>query len=162
MQRTIIASLLILFLAACEPVDRRPGMWLSGEVITEEINDWTFSNSFMEVNLETHPWYGVPFSVTVVAATTGQKLFVPSIYSKPAEFPGGKYWNGIIEKNPAVRIRIGAKLYPRSAHLITDANEFEEAFAALAAKYDFWRAVKDGPIEERPPFVLIRLDPPKQ
>ncbi|MBL4682096.1 MAG: hypothetical protein JKY88_15405 [Pseudomonadales bacterium] len=85
---------------------------------------------------------------------------MPSIYSEPAKFPGGKYWNGIIEKNPAVQIKIGNKLYPRSAHLITDEVEFEEAFTALADKYDFWRSIKEG-TAKRPPFVLIRLDPPQ-
>jgi len=160
MLRAAITILLAMTLAACEPADRTPGMWLSGEVETAEISDWSFSNDHMEVFLETHPWYGIPFSVTVVTATTGDKLFVPSIYSEPAKFPGGKYWNGIIEKNPAVQIKIGNKLYPRSAHLITDEVEFEEAFTALADKYDFWRSIKEG-TAKRPPFVLIRLDPPQ-
>jgi len=160
MYQTTIAILLMLVLSACEPADRTPGMWLSGDVETNEIHDWTFSNDHMEVFLETHPWYGIPFSVTVVTATTGDKLFVPSIYSEPAEFPGGKYWNGIIEKNPQVVIKIGNKLYPRSAHLITAEAEFEEAFEAFAAKYDYWRSIKDGTVE-RPPFVLIRLDAPQ-
>ncbi|MFT4730526.1 MAG: hypothetical protein ACI9UN_005053 [Granulosicoccus sp.] len=160
MYKTIIAVLSVLVLSACEPADRTPGMWLSGDLVTMDIRDWTFSNEQMEVSLETHPWYGIPFSVTVVTATTatGDKLFVPSIYSEPAEFPGGKYWNGIIDKNPEVLIKIGNKLYPRSAHLIEDEAEFEEAFQALADKYDYWRSVKQGGVE-RPPFVLIRLDP---
>lgn len=160
MQQATIAILLMLVLAACEPADRTPGMWLSGDVETIEISDWSFSNDHMEVFLETHPWYGIPFSVTVVTATTGDKLFVPSIYSEPAEFPGSKYWNSVIEKNPAVLIKIGNKLYPRSAHLISDEAEFEEAFEALAGKYDYWRSIKDG-TEKRPPFVLIRLDAPQ-
>ena len=42
------------------------------------------------------------------------------------------------------------------ATLIED--EFEEAFSALANKYDYWKAVKEGDVE-RPPFVLLRLDP---
>ena len=159
MRQIIIAIFLMLVLSACEPSDRTPGMWLSGDVVASEVDDWTFSNDHMEVFLETHPWYGIPFSVTVVTATTGAKLFVPSIYSKPGEFPGDKYWNGIIAKNPEVVIKIGSKLYPRSAHLITNDAEFEEAFEALAGKYDYWRAIKDGK-SDRPPFVLIRLDAP--
>ena len=160
MYKIIAAALLLLMLSACEPADRTPGMWLSGELVETEISDWSFSNEHMEVFLETHPWYGIPFSVTVVTATTGDKLFVPSIYSEPAEFPEGKYWNGIIESNPEVLIRIGDKLYPRSAQLIVDEAEFEEAFQAFADKYDYWRSVKEGAVE-RPSFVLIRLDPSK-
>ena len=160
MYKTIAVILLVLTLSACEPADRTPGMWLSGELETMEVRDWTFSNEHMEVLLETHPWYGIPFSVTVVTATTatGDKLFIPSIYSEPAEFPEGKYWNGIIEKNPEVLIKIAGKLYSRSAHLVVDDVEFEEAFQAFADKYDYWRSIKEGSIE-RPPFVLIRLDP---
>lgn len=159
MVQITIAIFLMLVLSACEPADRTPGMWLSGELETAEVRDWTFSNEHMEIFLETHPWYGIPFSVTVVTATSAGKLFVPSIYSKPGEFPGDKYWNGIIEDNPEVVIKIGNKLYPRSAHLITDEAEFEQALAALAGKYDFWRSIKEGKTES-PPFVLIRLDEP--
>ncbi|MBV1906035.1 MAG: hypothetical protein KUG75_08150 [Pseudomonadales bacterium] len=157
MYKVIIPILIMLVLSACEPADRTPGMWLSGDIETTEVNDWSFSNDHQEIFLETHPWYGIPFSVTVVTATTGEKLFVPSIYSEAAEFPGSKYWNGIIEKNPQVVAKIGNKLYPLSAQLITDDAEFEEAFEALAGKYDYWRSIKDG-TAERPPFVLIRLD----
>ena len=160
MYRLVTILLIFLALTACEPMDKTPGMWLSGEVINTEIKDWSFSNEYQEVFLETHPWYGIPFSVTVVTATTGNKLFVPSIYSAPAEFPGTKYWNGIIQSNPAVFIKIGDKRYPRSAHLITDPDEFQEAFAALAKKYNYWRSIFEGRAE-RPPFVLIRLDAPQ-
>ena len=158
MKKTLSVVLFACLLSACEPVDRTPGMWLSGELVTAEITDWTFSNEQREVFLQTHPWYGIPFSITVVAATTGDKLFMPSIYSEPAAFPEGKYWNGIVARNPEVLIRIGGKLYPRSVHLIVDEDEFEEAFSALANKYDYWKAVKEGEVE-RPPFVLLRLDP---
>lgn len=160
MYKTTTAILFILLLSACEPSDRTPGAWLSGDVVTDTIADWSFSNQHQEVFLQTHPWYGIPFSVTVVAATTGDKLFVPSIYSEPAEFPGSKYWNGVIQKNPEVTIKIGDKLYPRSAHLITGDAEFELAFQALADKYEFWRSIKNG-TAKRPPFVLIRLDAPQ-
>lgn len=160
MYQVTIAILLMMFLTACEPSDRTPGLWLSGDVVTDEISDWSFSNQQQEVFLETHPWYGIPFSVTVVVATTGDKLFVPSIYSEPDEFPGTKFWNGVIDENPEVMIKIGDKLYPRSAHLITSDAEFELAFEALADKYDFWRGIKNG-TAKRPPFVLIRLDAPQ-
>jgi hypothetical protein len=98
MNKTLSVVLFACLLSACEPVDRTPGMWLSGELVTAEITDWTFSNEQREVFLQTHPWYGIPFSITVVAATTGEKLFMPSIYSEPAAFPEGKYWNRIVAK----------------------------------------------------------------
>ncbi|MFT4676540.1 MAG: hypothetical protein ACI831_000531 [Candidatus Azotimanducaceae bacterium] len=152
---TIIS--LCLILAACEPQDRRPGNWLSGELIETKVEDWRFSDDFPEVFIQTHPWYGVPHSVTVVLATANGKLFSPSIYyAEPKRFPDGKYWNRIVAKNPNIEVKIGDKLYPRSIHLVTDENEFEQGLEALANKYPFWRTVKDTP-EETPTFVIMEL-----
>ncbi|MCH7742178.1 MAG: hypothetical protein IIB71_05895 [Proteobacteria bacterium] len=151
--------LAILILAACEPQDRTPGTWLSGELVTTGVDDWSFTNEYSEVFVETHPWYGIPFSVTVVMATADGKIYVPSIYTEPADFPGSKYWNGVIARNPEVLLKIGDKRYPRRARLVTDPTEFEMAFEALARKYEFWRKAKDEE-DKRPPFVLICMDVP--
>ena len=157
MYRLIATSLAVLILVACEPRDRTPGTWLSGELVTTQITDWSFTNDYQEVFIETKPWYGIPFSVTVVMTTVNGKIYSPSIYSEPAEFPGNKYWNKVIAANPKVRVQIGDHLYPRQARLVTDATEFETAFEALAVKYPFWRAAKDNH-EKRPAFVLICMD----
>jgi hypothetical protein len=151
---------LTLFAAAagCEPKDRRPGTWLSGAEATAPVADWSFSNDYQEVLIETRPWYGIPHSVTTVLATSNGKVFVPSIYSEPVEFPEGKYWNRIVARNPLVRIKIGGTLYTMEARPAADPAEFEEGFAALAAKYDFWRKVYDDPDSDMP-FVIIRMHP---
>jgi hypothetical protein len=158
--KRIIIMVAVFLLAGCEPQDRTPGMWLSGELVEETITDWSFSEEFTEIFIQTNPWYGIPFSVTVVVASTGDQVYVPSIYAEPAEFPGSKYWNGVIADNPDVVIKMGNKLYPRRARLVTDEAEFEKAFEALAVKYPFWREGKSNP-DKRPPFVLISLDNPK-
>ena len=42
-----LAVLLVTFVAGCmEPKDRRPGTRLSGDVVSEAITDWSFSNEF--------------------------------------------------------------------------------------------------------------------
>jgi len=148
-----------LLLTACEPKDRTPGSWLSGQLVEAQITDWSFSEEFQEIFIQTQPWYGIPFSVTVVVASSNGKIYSPSIYDAPLEFPGSKYWNSVIEANPEVIVKIGEQLYPRRARLVTDEIEFEAAFEALANKYGFWRTAKDQP-EQRPPFVLICLDDP--
>lgn len=157
--KQIVILLAILILTACEPRDRTPGSWLSGELVHTEVDDWTFTSEHSEVFVETHPWYGIPFSVTVVMATVDGKIYVPSIYAEAADFPGSKYWNGVIARNPEVLMKIGDKRYPRRARLVTDPDEFEMALTALADKYAFWRKVKDGE-GKRPPFVLICMDDP--
>jgi len=144
--------------AGCEPKDRRPGTWLAGEPAEAPVTDWSFIDDYPEVYVETHPWYGIPHSVTTVIARSGNRIFVPSIYEVPAEFPGSKYWNRIIAGNPAVRIKIGDRLYEMEARPARDPDEFQTGLAALARKYDFWRQVRDG---ENPdlPFVIIRMHP---
>jgi hypothetical protein len=147
-----------ILLAACEPQDRRPGTWVGGELIETEITDWSFTNEHPEIYIQTHPWYGVPHSVTVVIATTGDRLFMPSIYfAEPKVFPDGKYWNKIVAANPDVEIKIGEQLFPRRIRLITDPAEFAVALEALASKYDSWRDIKDNP-DEAPTYVLFSLD----
>jgi len=143
--------------AGCEPKDRRPGMWLSGTEATTPIDDWSFVNDAPEVQIETHPWYGIPFSVTTVIAAAGNRVFVPSIYDEPVEFPGTKYWNRVIAADPAVRLRVDGKLYHMIAYPAADDAEFAEGLAALAAKYDFWRDVSEGGKDIH--FAVIRLEP---
>lgn len=157
--RYIVLLLATVTLAACEPQDRRPGTWLSGELATSQVEDWSFSDEHDEIFVQTNPWYGIPHSVTTVVAAADGVLYVPSIYSEPAEFPGTKYWNSIIEDNPDVILKIGDKRYPRKAVPVTDEAEFERGLAALAEKYEFWRNIKANP-DEAPPFVLIRMDEP--
>lgn len=153
-----LVAMLLLASAGCEPKDRRPGTWLSGNVAEGPISDWSFVNDQMEVFVETHPWYGIPHSVTTVIASKDGKVFVPSIYEAPAEFPGSKYWNGIIADNPSVRLKVGDTLYEMEARPATNQEEFAEGFSALAEKYDFWRNVYEDP-DNPMPFVIIRLHP---
>ena len=147
-----------LLLTACEPRDRRPGMWLSGEVVGAMPADWSFIADHQEVFVETHPWYGIPCSVTTVLGTRNGKLYVPSIYDKEAPFPGTKYWNSIIASNPDVRLKIGDQIYKMTATHVQDTLEYAEGVGALADKYDSWRRWLDEPAS-RPHFVIIRLDP---
>jgi len=70
-----LAGLLVVCVAGCmDPKDRRAGLGLSGEVVSEVIDDWAFSDEYQEVYLETQTWYRIPHSVTVVCAGSGDKL----------------------------------------------------------------------------------------
>ena len=74
---TLLPAVMLL-LAACEPQDRRPGLWLSGELVDPPPEDFSFVLDYPEIFVETRPWYGIPFSVTTVIGIRDGKLYVPS------------------------------------------------------------------------------------
>lgn len=158
--RFCLAISLLLLLAACEPKDRRPGLWLAGEEVTGNVSDWRFSDADQEIFIETRTWYGIPHSVTTVVATTGDKLYVPSLYYATEDhWPDAKAWNSNVVADPQVRLKIGGKLYPRKAVLVEDEQEFASASQALARKYPFWSELIATPANERLEYVIVRMDP---
>lgn len=138
-----------------EPKDRRPGTRLDGD-LADTPASWSFTDTAMEVHLETYPWWGVPFSVTTVIARDGQDLFVPSLYEKQADFPGTKFWNTVVQSNPNVRLRVGTDLYELQIAPIQEPAEFERAFQALGRKYPFW-AERVAANDTRGRFALLKL-----
>jgi hypothetical protein len=154
---TLVA--LVLVALACEPKDRRPGTWLSGEVVREPVADWSFANAVPEIFLETRTWYGIPHSVTVVCVGIGHRLYVPSVYRDRSEFPDERAWNRNVVRDPRVRLRIGEKLYERKAVLVQDPTERQEVLEAFAAKSPFWRDLAAQPEAQRPKLYFLRMEP---
>jgi len=154
----LVLPLAIAASACLDPKDRRPGLRLRGEVASDPVSDWSFSDGYPEVFLETKTWYLVPHSVTTVCAADGDKLYVPSIYYAGGEWPN-KYWNSNVDSDPRVRIEIGDALYEREAVVVEDPQEFRAALQALAAKYPFWADMLAKPEGERPDMAIVRLDP---
>jgi hypothetical protein len=144
---------------ACSPHDRRPGTWLSGELVVEPVADWSFSDEAEEIFVETRTWYGIPHSVTTVCAADGAALYVPSVYFEGGEFPAARFWNRNVVRDPRVRLQIGDRLYERRAVVVEDAAEREVALAAFARKYPFWQELVAKPESERPRIFFFRMDP---
>jgi hypothetical protein len=154
-----LAALLVVFAFGCmDPKDRRPGLSLSGEVVNDPINDWSFADEIQQIYLETQTWYLIPHSVTTVCAGLGEKLYVPSIYYGGGQWPD-KYWNSNVSSDPQVRLEMDGKIYEREAVVVEDPAEFQTALQALAAKYPFWQEVLAKPESERPDMSLVRMDP---
>jgi len=148
------------FAGAIEPTpEGRPGMRLAGELVREPVASWDFSAADELVELESRAPWGLAHSVTVVCASMGDSLYVPSVYLDGGGFPEARLWNRNVVRDPNVRIRIAGKLYERRAVLVTDALERGAAFAAFAAKYDAWAKWHAAPAEERPDIAFVRLDP---
>jgi len=160
---TLVACVGLVYLiggvVGIEPKDRRPGTRLAGEPAAIP-QDWSTTESVDEVHLETHPWYGIPFSVTTVIARSGDALYVPSLYDEAAEFPGTKFWNRVVLADPMIRLRVGEKLYELRIDNVTTEAEFLEGVRALAQKYGFWQQqlAELAPAGERK-FTILRLRP---
>ena len=155
----ILLTITTLTLVACEPKDRRAGLWLSGEVVTAPVTDWSFSNAHNEIFIETNTVYLVPHSVTTTVVTSAGTLYVPSLYQGGGEFPSERYWNRNIARDPNVRLKIGDEIYERRASLVTDPDERTKVLAAFAAKYEYWRELLKNGDPERPKIILLRMDP---
>jgi len=163
MNPQIIRVGLVLVLAASfagciEPKDRRPGMRLTGEVASEVVTDWSFTNEHQEVLLETQTWYGIPHSVTTVCAGQGDKLYVPSVYFEGGAW-GDKFWNRNVARDPNVRMKLGDKIYPLVAVVVDDPAELQSALGALAAKYPLWKDQLSKPEAERFDMAMVRMEP---
>jgi hypothetical protein len=148
-----------VLLCGCQPKDRRPGLWLSGDVAREPVADWSFTDSIPEIFLETRTWYGIPHSVTVTCAAIGDRLYVPSVYFEGGKFPDARFWNRNVVRDPRVRLAIAGNLYERKAVLVEDPAEWQAALDAFARKSDFWKGLAAKPEAERPTLVFLRMDP---
>ncbi len=155
-----IAFAAAYFAGAIEPTpEGRPGLRLAGERMHGPVTDWGFSDADELVELESNAPWGLAHSVTVVCASTGAQLYVPSVYYEGGGWPEARRWNRNVVADPDVRIRIAGKLYERRAVLVTDEAERAEAFAAFAAKYDAWAEWHAAAPEARPNIAFVRLDP---
>lgn len=144
----VVATLgMILALGCVEPKDRRPGLWLSGDVASDAIDDWSFTQDHSEISVETRTWYLIPHSVTIVCASSEGRLYV-SAY-RPAE----SRWAANVARDPNVRLKIGNAIYERRLKKVEDPEEQADIYRAYVAKYG-WELLPPG---ERPEFRYFQV-----
>ena len=83
---------------------------------------------------------------------------MPSIYESPQPFPGSKYWNGIVARDPHIKLRVDGRLYDFEIYPITEQAEFDRAFAALGRKYPYW-GQQVAVEQSQAKYALLRLKP---
>jgi hypothetical protein len=157
----------LILLASCEPQDRRPGFWLSGELVDTPVTDWSFTDEIPEIFVETRTWYGIPHSVTTVGVAHNGTLYVPSVYAEGGEFPNARVWNRNVVRDPRVRLKIGERIFEREAVLVEDPAEWREVLDAIGRKswggdagfVAYWKGLAEKPDSERPKIVFMRMDP---
>ena len=131
----LVAALVVLRLVGLDPHERWPGLWLRGEVVTTPVSDWSFTDRYQAIAVQTRSWYGLPHSVTVTCTALDGPLYLTSVYQPGLEFPRDRLWNKNVLRDPHVRLKIGTQLYDQTLTLVTDAAEKDAVLEAKAKKY---------------------------
>ncbi len=114
MQRSLLALTLFALVGCGGPFLVFPGGELSGEVVTEPVDDWSFADDTF-VDVEFRP--GDPYSVELNYVVRDGKLYID-----PAE---GRTWFDYLRENPNLRVRFGSEIYPVKAVLVGKPGELE-------------------------------------
>ena len=149
----LVLGLILVRGMGFEPRDRSPGLWLSGEVVTTPVTDWSFTNQIEHVYVETRTWYFIPHSVTTYCTTSNGELYLTSTYPQGAEFPGNRFWNHNVVRDPRVRLKIGDRIYERKVSLVTDPAEKAAVLDSKARKYPDLRRPEDNRVH------VLRTEP---
>jgi len=147
----VMLLLLVLPITGFEPHGRIPGLWLKGDLVSEPVTDWSFTDSVETVKLQTNTQYLLPHSVTTYCVSTNGQLYLTSLYRAGLTYPQGRSWNTDVARDPNVRIKIANHLYDRRLSLVTDPAEYAAAYQAKRKKY---------PQQKIPPgarFMIFRV-----
>ena len=131
----LILLLVVLRATGLDPHERIPGLWLNGDLVTTPVADWSFTDEFQTVKVQTNTWYLLPHSVTTYCVAYNGQLYLTSVYRAGLEYPHGKNWTANVARDPRVRIKIGNQLYDRTLSYVTDPAEKAAVLEVKAKKY---------------------------
>jgi hypothetical protein len=131
----LVVALVTLRVVGLDPRERRPGLWLTGKVVTQPVTDWSFTDRYPTIFVQTETWYGLPHSVTASCTAHDGRLYLTSVYRPGAQFPRGRLWNMNILRDPHVRLKIGDQVFDGTLVLVTDQAEKDAVLASKAKKY---------------------------
>ena len=140
-----VAVLIALYIAVIyipiDPVERRPGTRLSGDLApmdAVEDTQWPFVQGRTRAWLETRTWYLVPHSITVSAWVDDGVLYVG------CRACDTKVWPRYVARDDRVRLKIGEQIFERRAVRVTSPDERRTVMAGR---------------EIAPTFGLFRMEP---
>ncbi len=131
----LILLLLVARIIGFEPHGGTPGLWLKGDLVTAPVADWSFTDKYPTVMIQTRTWYLLPHSVTTSCVAYNDQLYLTSFYPEGVEYPRGRSWNENVARDPHVRIKIGDQLYDRTLSYVGDPAEKAGMLQAFAKKY---------------------------
>jgi len=130
-----VVALLVLRVVGLDPHERRPGLWLAGERVTTPVAEWSFTDQYPTIYLQTRARYLLPHSVTITCVAHGGQLYLTSVFREGSPFPQGKLWTSNVMRDPHVRLKIGDRVYDRTLALVTDPVERAAVLESKAKKY---------------------------
>jgi hypothetical protein len=129
----LVFVLLVLRVTGLDPKDRRPGLWLKGELVTTPVTDWSFTDKVRNVELQTRTWYLLPHSVRINCVAYNGQLYLSTVDPPGVDAP--HVWNVNVARDPHVRLKIGNQLYDRALSRVTDPAEKAAVLQARVKKY---------------------------
>ena len=129
MFRIAIVAAGALALLACQPQDRRSGLWLSGEA-AEFPADWRFVEQHQEIALQVSTPYLLPHSITIWCAHVDGRLYIA------AGRAATKNWPSWVDDDPNVRLKIGDSTYEVVLVAFEDPDRIRAVRERYAVKYD--------------------------
>jgi len=130
----LVLLLVVLRATGLEPKDRRPGLWLKGELVTTPVSDWSFVNKYATDRVQTRTWYLIPHSVNTGFIVYNGQLYLTSNFAAGVPYPQGKNWVSNAVRDPHVRLKFGNQLFDRTVSPVTDPTERANVLQALAAR----------------------------
>jgi|SRR5579862_1597746 len=109
-----------------------PGLWLSGDVVTTPVTDWSFASQYKTDKVQTRTPYLIPHSVTTGHIVYNGQLYLTSNFAAGVPFPQGKSWVKNVMRDPHVRLKFGNNLYDCVLTHVTDPNERAAVLATRA------------------------------
>ena len=135
----IVAALIVLLvifrLTGLPPHDGSPGLWLSGPVVAQPVADWSFTDQYPVIQVQTHWALGLPHSVNIYCVSVNGQLYLGSTRPAGEGYPGHRIWDQSVARDPRVRLRIGGNLYDRVLVHVTDPAEHDAFIQAEHKKY---------------------------
>ncbi len=142
----VLAALVVLRAIGLDPKERRPGLWLSGEHAAAPAGDWSFTDKYPTIYIQTRTRYLLPHAVTITCVSRNGQLYLTSTYREGVQFPQGKLWTENVMRDPRVRLKIGERVYDQRVTLVTDDAERAAVLESKAKKYPGQRVAKTATV----------------
>jgi len=125
----LILAILVARATGLNPHEGVPGLWLSGNLVTTPVTDWSYTDKIVTDMVQTNTWYGLPHSVTTWNIAYNGQLYLATSGADHREWPRN------VARDPHIRLKIGDQLFDRTLVVVTDPAEREGVLQARAKKY---------------------------